>query len=288
MLLAIDVGNTETVIGLFALDDDRSPAPPADGGVGIGAEPHPGRGLAYHWRLSTVAARTPAEHAVLLSQILDLEGLDIATAVDGIVLSSSVPSVTGDLRDMAARWFPSLPCVVLGPETTTGMAVLYDNPREVGADRIANAVGAYDLYGGPSIVVDLGTATTFDAVSAAGEYLGGAIVPGVAISLGALFEHAAALRRVELVEPRAAIGRSTAESIQSGVLYGSGAQVDGMCRRILAELGPATVIATGGLSELIAPHAETVGHVEPWLTLHGLRVVYERNVGAKTDGGAHE
>ncbi len=164
------------------------------------------------------------------------------------------------------------------------MPVLYESPKDVGADRIANAVGALDLYGGPCVVVDLGTATTFDAISGAGEYLGGAIVPGVAISMEALFRHAAALRRVELVEPRGAIGRSTAESIQAGALYGFAAQVDGMCRRILAELGAATVVATGGLSELVAPYAETVEHVEPWLTLHGLRLVYERNVGAGAKG----
>ncbi len=166
------------------------------------------------------------------------------------------------------------------------MPVLYDNPKDVGADRVANAVGAFDLYGGPCVVVDLGTATTFDAISSAGEYLGGAIAPGVAISMEALFHHAAALRRVELVEPRSAIGRSTAESIQSGALYGFAAQVDGMCRRIVAELGAAAVVATGGLSELVAPYAEMVEHVEPWLTLHGLRLVYERNVGAGVVRGA--
>jgi type III pantothenate kinase len=225
-----------------------------------------------------VPTRTPDEYAVLLTQILDLEGLDIASTVDGLAISSSVPSVTGELRLMASRWFGEVPCVVLGPGTRSGMPVLYDNPKEVGADRIANAVGAFDLYGGPCIVVDLGTATTFDAISKDGEYLGGAITPGVAISMEALFQHAAALRRVELVPPRAVIGRSTAESIQSGVLFGFAEQVDGMCRRFAEELGPATVVATGGLSELIAPHAATIDHVEPWLTLHGLRVVYERNV----------
>lgn len=279
MLLAIDVGNTESVIGLYALTPgERESLPATEVGWGIGTEHHPSRELTHHWRLSTVPTRTPDEYAVLLTQILDLEGLDIATTVDGVAISSSVPSITGELRQMVARWFGDAPCVVLGPGTRSGMPVLYDNPKDVGADRIANAVGAYDLYGGPCVVVDLGTATTFDAISATGEYLGGAITPGVAISLEALFQHAAALRWVELVEPRAAIGRSTAESIQSGTLYGYGAQVDGMCRRFAKELGPATVVATGGLSELIAPHAETVDHVEPWLTLHGLRIVYERNV----------
>ena len=236
------------------------------------------RGLTHHWRLSTVPTRTPDEYAVLLTQLLDLEGLDIAATVNGIAVSSSVPAVTGELRQMASRWLGGVPCVVLGPGVKSGMPILYDNPKEVGADRVANAVGAYDLYGGPCVVVDLGTATTFDAISADGEYLGGAITPGVAISLEALFQHAAALRRVELVAPRDVIGRSTVESIQSGALYGFAAQVDGLCRRFIDELGPSTVVATGGLSEMIAPHAELIDHVEPWLTLHGLRIVYERNV----------
>jgi type III pantothenate kinase len=157
------------------------------------------------------------------------------------------------------------------------MPIRYDNPHDVGADRIANSVGAVDLYGGPAIVVDLGTATTFDVISELGEYLGGAIAPGVAISLDALYAHAAALRSVELVEPRSVIGRSTIESIQSGVLYGFAAQVDGMVERIVQELGPCTVVATGGLAGLIAPHTKYVEHVEPWLTLHGLRIVHERN-----------
>ena len=169
--------------------------------------------------------------------------------------------------------------MILGPGTKSGMPILYENPREVGPDRIADAVGAFDLFGGPCIVVDLGTATTFEVVSATGEYMGGAIMPGIAVSLEALYQQAAALRRVELVEPRNVIGRTTAESIQSGTLYGSGVLVDGMCRLLQSELGTeATTVATGGLAELIAPYASAVQHVEPWLTLHGLRIVYERNV----------
>jgi type III pantothenate kinase len=278
MLLTIDVGNTESVVGLYALDDEAASGTPPSG-VGIGVETHPRRGLRYHWRLSSVPDRTPDEHAMLLTQLLDLEGLDISASVTGIAICSSVPSMTTGLRQMAQRWFASLPCVVVGPGVKSGMAILYDDPREVGPDRIANAIGAFHLYGGPSLVVDMGTATTFEAISAAGEYLGGAITPGVAISMEALFQHAAALRRVELVEPRSVIGRSTAESIQSGVIYGFAAQVDGLVRRIKGELSAeATVVATGGLSELIAPYSETVDHVEPWLTLEGLRVVYERNV----------
>jgi type III pantothenate kinase len=164
------------------------------------------------------------------------------------------------------------------------MPILYDNPKDVGADRVANAVGAIDLYGGPAIVVDMGTATTFDAVSAAGEYLGGTITPGIAISMEALFEHAAALRRVELVEPRNVIGKSTVESIQSGAVYGYTGLVDAMCRRIAHELGPSAVIATGGLAGLITPLSEMIQHHEPWLTLHGLRLVFERNIARDESG----
>ena len=271
MLLAIDVGNTETVIGLFG--PDRPEQPDAMGFARASGE----RGLAYHWRISTVSERTPDEHAMMLTQLLDLEGLDLRSALSAIAISSSVPAVTTQLRRMANRWFSELEVTVLGPGTKSGMPILYDNPREVGADRIADAVGAYDLYGGALVVVDLGTATVFDVVSAKGEYLGGAIAPGVAISLEALYAHASALRSVELVRPRSAIGRSTAESIQSGVLYGFAGQVDGVVERIKEELGEATVVATGGLAGLIAPYAKTVQHVEPWLTLHGLRIVHERN-----------
>jgi len=268
MLLAIDAGNTETVVGLYALDGV---------GVGSGDDNASSRGLVHHWRLSTAAARTPDEHAAALTQLLALEGLDLKSAVTGIAISSSVPEATAQLRRMASRWFPGVDCVVLGPGTRSGMPIRYANPKEVGADRIANAVGAFDLYGGPCVVVDLGTATTFDGISADGEYLGGAIAPGVAISLDALYAHAAALRAVELVEPRAVIGQSTEEAIQSGVLYGFAAQVDGMCARFASVLGPSTVVATGGLSPLVAPYTTAVHHVEPWLTLHGLRIVYERN-----------
>jgi type III pantothenate kinase len=279
VLLAIDVGNTETLVGLYALTSAEGESlPGGDVGFGIGLEDEPSLGLTHHWRLSTVPTRTPDEYAVLLTQLLDLEGLDIGSTVTGLAISSSVPVVTGELRQMARRWFVERPCVVLGPGVRSGMPILYDNPKDVGADRVANAVGAFDLYGGPCIVVDLGTATTFDAISAAGEYLGGAITPGVAISLEALFQHAAALRRVELVAPRDVIGRSTVESIQSGAIYGFAAQVDGLSRRLVDELGPATVVATGGLCQVIAPHTTVIDHVEPWLTLHGLRIVFERNV----------
>jgi len=223
-----------------------------------------------------------------VTQLLSLVGLEftrnaVSDGVDGIVVSSSVPDVTTAVREMAHTWF-DVPLVVIEPGIRTGMPILYDNPKDVGADRVANAVGALDLYGGPAIVVDMGTATTFDAISAAGEYLGGAITPGIEISVDALFEHAAALRRVELVEPRNVIGKSTVESIQSGVIYGYTGLVDAMCRRISAELGQSAIIVTGGLAGLIAPLSETIQHHEPWLTLHGLRLVFDRNV-ARDDGG---
>jgi len=254
LLLAIDVGNTQTLVGLYG---ESSPE------------------LVDHWRIATNADRTSDEYALMIQQFLGFHGFAIADDIGGVAVSSVVPRVTAALRAMAEKYF-GFPAVVVGPGVRTGMAIRYDDPREVGADRIANAVGAFDLYGGPAIVVDFGTATTFDAVSVRGEYLGGAIVPGVEISFDALFEKAAGLRRVELVAPREVIGRSTADSIQVGAIYGFAAQVDGIVHRFETELGPSVVIATGGLAELIAPHTSTVAHLEPWLTLHGLRLIYER------------
>ena len=178
--------------------------------------------------------------------------------------------------EMTARYF-GFDALVVEPGVRTGMPILYDNPKEVGPDRIADAVGAFDLYGGPTIVVDFGTANTVEAISAKGEYLGGAIFPGVEISMEALFGRAAALRKVELVPPRNVIGKSTVESIQSGVLYGFSGQVDAIVRRFQLELGECTVVATGGLAELIMPFSETIQHHEPWLTLQGLRLIFERN-----------
>jgi type III pantothenate kinase len=259
MLLAIDVGNTQTVIGLFG-DAERS------------------HELTDHWRVATKAERTSDEHALLIQEFLSFSGHDWRTAIAGVAISSGVPMVTYELRRMCERYLQIEP-VVLGTGVKTGMPVLYDNPKEVGADRIANAVGAFDLYGGPTIVVDFGTATTFDIISAKGEYLGGAIVPGIEISLDALFGRAAALRRVELVEPRSVIGKTTVESVQSGVIYGYSALVDGMCDRIEEQIGDSTVLATGGLADLISPVAESIEHTEPWLTLHGLRLIWEKNLG---------
>lgn len=262
MLLAIDVGNTQTVIGMY---DDSD--------VGEGAA----RGLVEHWRISTDASRTADEHFVLVRNLLDAAGLDFDEDVRGVSICAGVPRVLASLRDMVARYC-DFPAVVIEPGVRTGMPILYDNPKEVGADRIANAVGAYDLFGGPTVVVDFGTGNNFDVISEKGEFLGGAIAPGIEISLDALFGRAAALRAVELVEPRSVIGKSTVESIQSGAVYGFAAQVDGMAERFREELGGCTIIATGGLAHLIAPVSSTIEHVEPFLTLHGLRIVHARNV----------
>jgi type III pantothenate kinase len=287
MLLAIDVGNTQTVVGVFT-------HPPADGQRARPPGTPPGElaDLSQHWRVATVANRTADEHAMLLRDLLSLGGLEVrpgaeTSDITGVAVSSSVPAVTMALREMAQRWFP-VPLVVLEPGAHTGMPIRYDNPREVGADRIANAVGAFDLHGGPAIVVDLGTATTFDAISREGEYLGGAISPGIEISMEALFAHAAALPKVELIEPRNVIGRSTVESMKSGAVYGYAALVDGLCRRFEDELGPSKIIATGGLSGLITHLSQAIRFHEPWLTLHGLRLVYGRNVdGTEAAGAGH-
>lgn len=262
MLLVIDAGNTQTVVGLYELDAPASGRRPADG-------------LLDHWRISTDAERTSDEIAVLLQGFLGLRDRSLDD-VEGMAISSGVPRITASLRDMAARHLDLDP-VVIEPGVRTGISILYENPKEVGADRIANAVAAMDLYGGPAVVIDFGTATTYDAVSAKGEYLGGVIAPGVEISLDALYTRAAALRRVELVEPRNVIGRTTVESIQSGAVFGFAGQVDGICRRLRDELGDPTVVATGGLASLIAPYTSSIQRVEPWLTLHGLRVVFDRN-----------
>jgi type III pantothenate kinase len=247
VLLAIDVGNTQILIGLFDAAD-----------------------LLDQWRLATNAERTSDEYSVLIGQLIG------EADVDGIAISSVVPRATAALRDMATRYY-GFPPVVIEPGVRTGMPILTDDPKEVGADRIVNAIGAYDRYGGPAIVVDFGTATTLDAVSATGEYLGGAILPGIEISMDALFARADRLYRVELVEPRHVIGKSTIESLQSGAIYGFAAQVDGICRRMQDELGDCTVVATGGLGGLIARFSTCIQELDPWLTLHGLRLVYGRN-----------
>ncbi|HET9442086.1 MAG TPA: type III pantothenate kinase [Acidimicrobiales bacterium] len=250
MLLAVDVGNSQILVALIR--DDT---------------------IVEHWRMATHADRTSDEYAVLVRQFIG------DAPVEGVAISSVVPRATTALRSMCSRYLKVEP-VVVEPGTRTGMPILIDNPREVGADRIVNAIGAYDLYGGPTVVIDFGTATTLDAVSAKGEYLGGVILPGIEISMDALFSRADRLFRVEMVEPRSVIGKSTAEALQSGACYGFAAQVDGICRRIEDELGDCTVVATGGLATLVARFSETIEHLDPWLTLHGLRLVHERNAQA--------
>lgn len=251
MLLAIDVGNTNTVVGLF--EDDR---------------------LHRSWRIKT-DARSTADEMVLTYRGL----LADQPAVTGVVLCSTVPAVLHELRSVVTNNFGHVPGVIVEPGVRTGVPVLTDNPKEVGADRIVNTLAAFEMYGGPCVVVDFGTSTNLDVVSRRGEFLGGALAPGVEISLEALAQRAAQLRKVELVAPRSVIGKNTVESLQSGALYGFAGQVDGLVRRIVTELGGSVtaVIATGGLASVVIGEAETVTHHEPDLTLHGLRLVYERN-----------
>jgi type III pantothenate kinase len=251
MLLTVDVGNTNTVLGLFDRDV-----------------------LFESYRIKTDPRVTADELALMFRGLLDAHSVP-----DGVAVCSTVPSVLDELRRMFAKYFADVPTVVVGPGTRTGVPLLYDNPREVGPDRIVNTLAAHTLYGGPAVVVDFGTSTNFDVVSAAGEFLGGALAPGIEISVDALAARAARLFKVELVEPRSVIGKTTVEALQSGLLYGFAGQVDGMVRRIGVELGARPVVlATGGLSHLMFRVCETLDHHEPDLTLVGLRLVYERNV----------
>ena len=258
MLLAVNVGNTNTVLGVFR-----------------------GSELEHQWRVSTETERTADELAVLFAGLLDQTGLSFSNQITGVVISSVVPTSTTALRDMVNRYF-NFPPVVVEPGTRTGLSIQTDNPREVGADRIVNALAAFHRYGGPCIVIDFGTATTYDVVSDKGEFLGGAISPGVQTSNASLSRETARLPQVELNAPRSPIGRNTIEAIQSGLIYGTAGEVDGIVERIRAELGApqATVIATGGLAPVVIPHCRTIDHHEPWLTLEGLRIVFER-VGAQ-------
>ena len=253
MLLAIDVGNTNTVLGLF--DGDR---------------------MHVSWRVKTDARSTGDEILLTIRGLLDGQ-----PDVTGIALCSTVPSVLREMRGMLERYYAGMPTVIVEPGTKTGVPVLTDNPKEVGSDRIVNTLAAHHHFGGPSIVVDFGTTTNLDVVSANGEFLGGALAPGVEISLDALAARAAQLRKVELVRPRSVVGKNTVESLQSGILFGFAGQVDGLVRRIVEVIGPVTaVIATGGLAPVVVPEAETITHYEPDLTLLGLRLVYDRNVDA--------
>ncbi|MEL0126228.1 MAG: type III pantothenate kinase [Candidatus Nanopelagicales bacterium] len=252
MLLAVDVGNTNTVLGLFT-----------------------GEELVRSWRITTHARATGDEMALTFRGLLDEQ-----PEITGLALCSTVPSVLHELRPMLSSFYHEIPVVIVEPGTKTGVPILTDNPKEVGADRIVNTLAAHQQFGGPCIVVDFGTSTNLDVVSAQGEFLGGALAPGIDISLEALSAKAAQLRKVEVVRPRSPIGKNTVEALQSGAVFGFAGQVDGLVDRIIEEIGPVTaVVATGGLASVVIGESETITHHDPHLTLTGLRMVFERNVG---------
>ncbi|MBZ0251730.1 MAG: type III pantothenate kinase [Candidatus Methylomirabilis sp.] len=253
MLMVIDVGNTNIVFGVYEGDK-----------------------LVREWRIGTVRDRTSDEYGVLLRSLYATGGVEPAAVKDAII-ASVVPPLTNTIADLCRTYFKIDPMIV-GPGVKTGMPILYDSPREVGADRIVNAVAAFELFKAACVVVDFGTATTFDYVSERGEYVGGAIAPGVTISIEALFQRASKLPRVELVKPKKVIGKNTVASIQSGIIYGYVGLVDGLVDRIREENAPnARVIATGGLATLIAPESRTIEQVIPQLTLDGLRLIHAMN-----------
>ena len=265
MLLAIDVGNTNTVLGIFD-----------------------GEEVIEHWRIATVPDRTADEIAVVLRGLLDQSPVikaqtsDGGAGITGIALCSTVPSVLHEMREMCRRYYREIPAVIVEPGVRTGVPIRMDNPKEVGSDRIMNSLAAVHLFGGPAIVVDFGTSTNFDAVSARGEFVGGALAPGIEISVDALSRRAAQLLKVELTRPPRVVGKNTVEALQSGIVYGFAGQVEGIARRMARDLAPedpdaVTIIATGGLAPLVINEVSVIDAHEPWLTLIGLRLVFERN-----------
>lgn len=254
MLLAVDVGNSHTVIGVFD-----------------------GEELNQQWRISTDSHRTADEFALMFGGLMTFANLSFSRNVHGVVMSSVVPVITERLREMTTRYFHFAP-VVVEPGTRTGMAIKMDNPREVGADRLVNSIAAYERFGGPGIVVDFGTATSFDVYNGKGEFIGGAIAPGVQSSMEALTQRGAKLGTVELIKPPHAVGRSTVEAMQSGAVFGFAGQVDRIVEEIAGELeSDPIVIATGGLAGAVVEACRTIDRHEPWLTLDGLRFIWERN-----------
>jgi type III pantothenate kinase len=250
--LCVDIGNTNTVFCTFEGDK-----------------------MMHSWRINTETRATADELGFKFRALLDGDGVDIT----GIALSSTVPQQGQEFQAMARRYYPHATMVVIAPGVRTGVRLSIDNPKEAGPDRIANTHAAYHLYGGPCITVDFGTSTNIDVISEHGDFLGGAFAPGIEISIDALASRAANLLKIELAQPRGAIGKNTVECLQSGMLYGTAGQVDGLVRRIITELGtpPSAVVATGGLAPVVIEHCETVTHYEPNLTLHGLRMIWHRN-----------